>query len=261
MLKLNRENTIIAIASGTLTLASYLLIQKYFSSYPKKQKGNKYYEEKAILDQYMVFNYAHADEFLTFDDLKDYENVRNCIQFPKNVALLCRDHCPDIFFDSNQPASNNSERSVLDVGCAVGRSCFEFSKLFHRVVGIDYSESFIKYCNDLVANNGEMEYQGILEGDLVQKLRVKLDSDVRLDRVKFEVGDACNLREDLGQYDLVLASNLICRLVEPKIFLNRLKALVKSRRYVILSTPFSWGSEYTPKVSGSTFILFNFIFS
>ena len=67
-----------------------------------------------------------------------------------------------------------------------------------------------------------------------------------IDRLKFEVGDACNLRSDLGEFNLVLASNLICRLTEPMKFLNRLKQLVKKNGYAIISTPFSWGSQYTP---------------
>ena len=71
----------------------------------------------------------------------------------------------------------------------------------------------------------------------------------RVDRIKFEVGDACNLRNDLGSFDLVLASNLICRLTEPLKFLNRLKKLVKQSGYAILSTPLTWGTAYTDEVS------------
>ena len=66
-----------------------------------------------------------------------------------------------------------------------------------------------------------------------------------MNKIKFEVGDACNLREDLGSFDLVLASNLICRLVEPMKFLDRLKSLVKPKGYAILSTPLTWSTAYT----------------
>jgi SAM-dependent methyltransferase len=240
-----KEIALISLASGSLTLAGYFLIDKYLLKNRKPQaQQSKIYEDKSLLDQYMVFNFANPDQFILFDDLNEYQNINNCVLFPKRVALLCRDHCPDIFFDE----SSSNERSALDIGCAVGRSCFELSKLFQRVVGIDYSVSFINMCNQIVAANGHIKYEGQLEGDLLQKLSVKLDSDVNLDRIKFEVGDACYLREDLGEFDLVLASNLICRLVEPKRFLGRLKKLVKSKKYAILSTPFSWGTAYTPKV-------------
>jgi SAM-dependent methyltransferase len=240
----NKEIALVSLASGSLTLATYLLIQKYLLNKKPKMQASKIYEEKALLDQYMVFNFATPEQFLLFNDLNEYENVKNCITFPKRVALLCRDHCPDIFFSEN----GSSQRSALDIGCAVGRSCFELSKLFQKVIGIDYSSSFINMCNQIVALNGEVDYQGQLEGDLTQNLRVRLDNDVNLDRICFEVGDACNLRSDLGEFDLVLASNLICRLVEPKKFLARLKTLVRSKKYAILSTPFTWGEAYTSKV-------------
>jgi 2-polyprenyl-3-methyl-5-hydroxy-6-metoxy-1,4-benzoquinol methylase len=99
-----------------------------------------------------------------------------------------------------------------------------------------------------MANERLVDYECTLEGNLTQKLTAQLDADVNLNRIKFEVGDACNLRADLGEFDLVLASNLICRLVEPMKFIQRLKKLVKPKRYAILSTPFTWGSQYTPQV-------------
>lgn len=95
----------------------------------------------------------------------------------------------------------------------------------------------------------EIEYECVSDGDLKQKFMARLDSDVDTSKLRFEVGDATNLRADLGQYDLVVASNLICRLREPLKFINRLKTLVKSNGYVILSTPFTWLSQFTPKVN------------
>ena len=91
-----------AIAGGAFSLASYFLVKKFFC--PKQSVKiiqSKIYEEKTLLDQYMLFNYAEPNELLLFD-LKEYANVNNCFQFPKKVALLCRDHCPDLFFSEGQ---------------------------------------------------------------------------------------------------------------------------------------------------------------
>lgn len=237
----NKEVALISLASGSLTLAGYFVLKRLLQS---KAQQSKIYEEKALLDQYMLFNFSEQDEFLLFDELKKLDSISKCLSFPKRVALLCRDHCPDIFFNGD-----SQPRTALDIGCAVGRSCFELSKLFNEVIGIDYSANFIKHCIEITNRGGDFEYEATLEGDISRTLKVRLDPDVNLDRCKFEVGDACHLREDLGEFDLVLASNLICRLVDPKPFLTRLKKLVKSKRYVILSTPFSWGAQYTPKVN------------
>ncbi len=42
-------------------------------------------------------------------------------------------------------------------------------------------------------------------------------------------GDACNLPESLGQFDAVLAANLLCRLPDPMQFIDRLQTLVSVR--------------------------------
>ena len=65
----------------------------------------------------------------------------------------------------------------MDVGCAVGRSCFELSKLFDTVVGIDYSVSFIDHCNRVLREK-VVNYECTLEGNVTQKLVAKLDADV-----------------------------------------------------------------------------------
>ena len=62
------------------------------------------------------------------------------------------------------------------------------------------------------------------------------------------VGDACNLPE-LGQFGCVLAANVICRLPDPVPFLVRLRSMVVPSGIVVITTPYSWLEQYTPKVS------------
>lgn len=66
-------------------------------------------------------------------------------------------------------------------------------------------------------------------------------------RVSFEVGDAMNLRPDLGSFDVVLAANLVCRLPDPARFVKRLADLVATGGQLLLATPFSWLPEFTPE--------------
>lgn len=103
MLQFNRELVLVSLTSGAISIASYIFLKRLLCCGQKntvKQEQSKIYEEKALLDQYMLFNYAEAKDFLLFD-LKEYSNFQNCISFPRNVALLCRDYCPDIFFGEN----------------------------------------------------------------------------------------------------------------------------------------------------------------
>ena len=69
------------------------------------------------------------------------------------------------------------------------------------------------------------------------------------ERVQFSVGDACSLPKDLGQFGMILAANLICRLPEPMKFFNRLKDLVVPAGILIITSPYTWLQQYTPKVS------------
>ena len=97
----NRRDLVLAsLAGGAFSLLGYALINKLLNTKketPKLQEASKIYEEKSLLDQYMLFNFAELRDFLLFD-LGNYSDVTNCILFPKRVALLCKDYCPDIFF-------------------------------------------------------------------------------------------------------------------------------------------------------------------
>ena len=106
-------------ASSALTLTAYFGLKKLMcpasssssrcpfahksSTAPTEEvkiEPSKIYEERELLDQYMLFNYATGKDLLMFD-LNELADVQNCFQFPKRVALLCREHCPDLF-TSNQ---------------------------------------------------------------------------------------------------------------------------------------------------------------
>lgn len=66
-------------------------------------------------------------------------------------------------------------------------------------------------------------------------------------RTRFRVGDACHLPSNLAPVDAVVAANLICRLPDPMLFLQRLPSLVKPGGIAVLTTPFSWLEAWTPK--------------
>ena len=56
-----------------------------------------------------------------------------------------------------------------------------------------------------------------------------------------------NLRDGLGEFDRVLAANLLCRLREPTLLLARLPDLVREGGELILTTPCTWLEEFTPR--------------
>jgi hypothetical protein len=62
-------------------------------------------------------------------------------------------------------------------------------------------------------------------------------------------GDACNLKPKYGGYDLVLASNLIDRLREPARFLRDIAPRLRSGGLLVLTSPYTWLTDYTPKAN------------
>jgi putative 4-mercaptohistidine N1-methyltranferase len=139
--------------------------------------------------------------------------------------------------------SLGSDAKGLDVGCAVGRSTFELARHCSTVKGIDFSASFIEAGNKLIGA-GELPYRFLEEGDHYKEAIASVSLSER-QKVEFEVGDACDLASSLGSFDVLHAANLICRLPDPMLFLNRLPELVKPGGQLLLATPFTWLAEYT----------------
>ena len=114
---------------------------------------------------------------------------------------------------STTPA--NSRGKALDLGCAVGRASFELARGFEQVTGIDFSARFIRIALEL-KEKGNAHFELMEEGDLVSYHEARL-ADMGLQevaqRVEFFQGDATNLKPHFSGYDLVLAANLVDRLV------------------------------------------------
>jgi putative 4-mercaptohistidine N1-methyltranferase len=190
--------------------------------------GNPY-ESDELLQQYLVFHYASAEEQFPYPF-----GGSDALDFPKRCALEGVDL-------DNLP----SEARALDLGCSVGRSSFELARHYKEVIGIDYSNAFIDAANRLVVD-GEHPATRLDEGSATTGLTVNVDSVIDRQRVCFEQGDAQNIRKDIGQFDLVIACNLICRLPEPMRLLKRLPELIKPGGQLFITTPFTWLEDYTP---------------
>lgn len=70
-------------------------------------------------------------------------------------------------------------------------------------------------------------------------------------KTKFAQGDACNLPENLGQFGVILAANLVCRLHSPREFLHRLAELVAPGGILVITAPYTWLQQFSDKVRDS----------
>ena len=139
---------------------------------------------------------------------------------------------------------------ALDVGCAVGRYSFEMSSHAREVIGIDFSLAFIESA-ERIRLVERLGFDRLEEAGEATRIEVGIPDQVIPERVRFEVGDAMNLRPDLGSFDRVHAANLVCRLPEPRRFLQRLAELVNQGGELVLATPCTWLEEFTAKENWS----------
>lgn len=134
---------------------------------------------------------------------------------------------------------------ALDIGCAVGRSSFEFSRCSREVVGIDYSQAFVDACKSI--KSGQLTIPVLEEGATSSTHSLSLLDGVHPERVQFEQGDACDLRPDIGVFDAILMANLIDRLYDPFACLERLKKICRFGGRLVITSPYTWMEAYTPR--------------
>ena len=193
---------------------------------PESKIQDNVYETDALIAQYCEFHYG-----------KEYFKVEN---FPVACIQLLKEYFEKKGFLTER---------ALDLGCAVGRSSFELAKFFQKVDAIDFSARFVQQGVQLQGHN-RLRYIVPVEGDIVEYREVLLDKlgygEVK-ERVDFSQGDACNLKPQFTDYNLVFAGNLIDRLYDPGMFLDEIQERIVTGGLLVLTSPYTWLEEYTHK--------------
>ena len=187
------------------------------------------YESERYLNEYLLFHYGEAADVLAWDF------------GPKEAAgfaARCVSDCIEI-------GAVGPTARALDLGCAVGRSTFELARYCPEVIGIDNSQSFIHAALE-VRRHGQIHFDRTEEGVLTSRCTARVPSDIDRMRVHFEIGDALKLRATLGDFDVVLAANLLCRLEDPIQLVLKFSQLVRPGGQLILVSPYSWSRDFTP---------------
>lgn len=182
------------------------------------------YETDELLNQYLNFHYG--------------ETTFGVVNYPQACAELCIGHM-----------AQRSTRLAVDLGCAVGRSSFELTRIFDRVIGIDLSMRFIHAAKQLQEGR-TIEAWLPDEGELGHVERVELAQtglSATAHRATFKQGDACAIDPDIPAADLVFAGNLIDRVTDPRAFLESLQHRVAKGGVLVISSPYTLLTEYTPK--------------
>ncbi len=187
-----------------------------------------YYETDRAASEYLLLHYGTKW-------LPEGIASEAALNFPARCVSQCLDA-------ANLPGAARA----LDLGCAVGRSTFELASVCQEVIGIDYSKSFVSIAENL-RRRGSLKFQIATEGDLTIPATAKVPSGINRSRLRFEQGDATKLRNGLGQFDVVLMANLIDRLYDPRRCLEQMGGLVKAGGRLVITSPYTWLEEYTPR--------------
>lgn len=183
------------------------------------------YETEKLVSEYLLFHYGSPGQILNWE-----QGPTSALGFPARIV---------------ERFSNGHVERALDLGCAVGRSSYEMSRNAGEVLGIDFSKAFVDAAAQ-IGRTGNAAVRRLEEASVSTELEVKLPEGVEVDRVRFEQGDAMDLRSDLGSFDRVLGANLLCRLSDPERLLTSLPDLVKVGGELLLTTPCTWLEEFTP---------------
>lgn len=202
------------------------------------------YETDESLHMYLGLHYPSSGEKENVPPILPHQNAPNHgLRFPQRVVNLLA---------TLKPALVNNH--ALDLGCSVGGASFELARTFDAVDAFDFSHSFIDAAKRMQAGQ-EMRFRIPVEAELYEEVVAVHDNGITPEirsKVDFFTGDACQLdlmamHNRLGIYDGVVMSNLLCRLPDPVACLNGLPAVVNRGGVVVIVTPFSWLTEFTPR--------------
>lgn len=197
---------------------------RYIQSDYEENVVTDYYTTDSIISQYCHFGWG--------DNRLGVEN------YPAKCASIALEVMKD-----------KPRKKAFDIGCAIGRSSFELARGFDEVIGVDFSARFIQEA-EVLKQNGVLRYSMPTEGELESFHEINLKDfnleDAR-EKVSFWQADACNLKPLYKDFDLIFAGNLIDRLYDPKKFLDALAERLNAKGMLILTSPYTWQEESTPK--------------
>jgi putative 4-mercaptohistidine N1-methyltranferase len=191
------------------------------------------YESPKLLGEYLLLHYGGEGDLRHF--ALPVDHAVTSLPFPVRLVRELLD-----------PELLSPDATALEVGCAVGGSAFELARSCRSVKASDYSGSFIAAARQL-QSAGRHSGLRAAEGEATLPFEAVVPPEINRSRVTFSVQDAIALPEELGAFDVVLAANLLCRLPDPEKLVTRLPDLVKQGGQLLLTTPFTWLEEFTPR--------------
>jgi 5-histidylcysteine sulfoxide synthase len=200
-------------------------------------ENSKGYETRTMVNAYLRMH---------FDN---HTNIKHIVSQHKNSTFLSR--MVQCVVEKHQSETGAVMNRALDMGCAVGGATFELAKHFKHVVGIDTSSAFIEMATKIQNMNTGESLSDLTDDTKIWNELPIFPNSISLSDVKtklnFVTGDACtwNSSSEIA-FDVILATNLLCRVNDPGALLDNISRLLQVGGTVLFTTPFSWKEVFTP---------------
>jgi len=192
---------------------------------------SSFYESAGALEQYLFFHYGDPAIYIPHATAP-----RPFAGYPWRAPRLLVDF-----------ARLPGKARALDLGCATGATSFELSRHCKEVVGMDLSASFIRAARLMQAKGTIKNFRYTIEGSRKAITDLRRPAGARPERVTFLRGDAMQVPESLGRFDLVVLLNLIDRVPDPAACIRGLVPRLNPGAQLVIASPFTWLEEYTPR--------------
>jgi len=225
-------------ANGATADSRYSFRRHFF-----QHAGFRYVESENEVDQSM--NLYETDERVLREIDTQYSALQGLPLSPVTFAQQCASQVAEVVTKLGKVTGR-----VLDLNCSVGRRTFELAQHFDEVVGVDDSARYIKAAVRL-QDEEIVRYTVPTEGTIQSFHEVSL-SELGLanqaDKCVFvQQPDVTNLDQvKLGEFDVVLAPNVIEKLSTPRDFFRDLHNFVKPGGLLLVASTYNWDAEVTP---------------
>jgi SAM-dependent methyltransferase/uncharacterized protein YbaR (Trm112 family) len=174
---------------------------------------------------------------------------------PELLSAYLWSHYADLFGDPDASGAYSKwagqispiAGAALDAGCALGRFCFEMSRKFDFVIGVDLSETFISTARRIMEER-KLSFQLKEEGRIYSERTFLLPDLWDSGKVEFIVADANALPFRSGSFNCVASLNLIDKITQPlEHMFEACRVASPGQAQLLISDPFSWSeSECAP---------------
>ena len=130
--------------------------------------------------------------------------------------------------------------AALELGCGVGRGLYELARGAEAVVGLDRSGAFLRAAKVLLSG-AELPFARRMAGRSYQRAAVRAPSAAG--NVQLVCGDVLDPPFAPGQFDRVVALNLLDAVTSPRALLHHLHQLAAPGGEILLASPYAWRDD------------------